>query len=33
MMNITICTEVAAAAALLVDVVTLAAARDRPSAA
>ena len=33
MMNITICTEVAAAAALLVDVLILAAGRDRPSAA
>lgn len=33
MMNITICTEVAAAAALLVDVLILAAERDRPSAA
>jgi hypothetical protein len=32
MMNITICTEVAAAAALLVDVLILAAGRDRPSA-
>ena len=33
MMNITICTEVAAAAALLVDVLILAAGRDRSSAA
>ncbi|MGP8033189.1 MAG: hypothetical protein ACLPQ6_03505 [Steroidobacteraceae bacterium] len=33
MMNITICTEVAAAVALLVDVLILAARRDRPSAA
>ena len=33
MMNITICTEVAAAAALLVDVLILAAGRDRPNAA
>jgi hypothetical protein len=33
MMNITICTEVAAAAALLVDVLILSAGRDRPNAA
>ena len=33
MMNITICTEVAAAATLLVDVLILAAGRDRHSAA
>src|SRR5271170_1782628 len=33
MMNITICTEVAAAAALLVDVLILVAGRGRPSAA
>lgn len=33
MMNITICTEVAAAAVLLVDVLISAAGRDRPSAA
>jgi len=33
MMNITICTEIAAAGALLVDVLILAAGRDRPSAA
>jgi hypothetical protein len=33
MMNITICTEVAAAAALLVGVLIVAAGRDRPSAA